>query len=82
MDFFPALRGLVVAALVVVSALITATVCLTLFAVWLFSESCGVKCAVGEAVHAPITAPVSPHDRITGAGLPARALFLQLGGGA
>jgi len=78
MDFIPARNGLIVAALVVLSAIITATVFLTLLAVWLLAGSVEVKGAAGEAAPAPITAPVSPHDRITGAGLPARALFLQL----
>lgn len=83
MDFAPAFRGLMVAALVVVSAVITVTIAATLFAVWLVSGGCDVKCRAGETLHASIPAPVSPSDRNSGAGLPARVFFpIHPGGGA
>lgn len=83
MEFVPPRRGLLVAALVVVSAVITVTIAATLFAVWLMSGGCDVKCRAGETLRASVPAPVSPSDRIPGAGLPARVFFpTHPGGGA
>ncbi len=80
MEFVPARHGLVVAAIVVLSALIMVVVASLALAVWLISSD--VKRGAGETLCALAPVAVLPAGRIPGAGLPARVFFLSAGGGA